>query len=227
MTEESVSTKIRFCLIEPERLLRELLVEFFNSQPDLELAAVCASAQEAIHLASSEPIHVLVVAHKLATDLQFEGVPPLEDLPSSPRIIVLATAISDDEAVRLAWSGVAGIFLTSGSAELLLKCVRKVAAGECWFDQKILQAILRQAANLSAASLKDPEKAITKREEQVLMLVLEGLSNKEIATRMDLRETSVKGILQGLFHKNNVRSRSQLVRVAMERQLVALSAAGD
>jgi two-component system, NarL family, nitrate/nitrite response regulator NarL len=204
-----------------------LLVAFLDSQPDLDVAAICESTHEALRAALAEPIDVLVLNHRLTAQIQFDFIAPFDDSPATPRVIVLASCVTDDEAVRLAWSGVAGIFLTSGAADLLLKCVRKVVAGECWFDQKILQAILRQAATLSASSLKDPDKAITKREEQVLMFVLEGLSNKEIATQMDLRETSVKGILQGLFHKNNVRSRSQLVRVAMERRLVALSATVD
>jgi DNA-binding NarL/FixJ family response regulator len=212
--------------MEPERLVRELLVAFFEHQPDLEVAATPETPQEALRLAAQDPFHVLVVAHRLARQSDIDFGASLEDLPNAPRVIVLASTVNDEEAVRLAWSGVTGIFLTSGSADLLLKCIRKVTAGECWFDQKILQAILRQAASLSAAASRDPDKSFTQREEQVLLFVLEGLSNKEIATRMDLRETSVKGILQALFHKNHVRSRSQLVRVAMERRMVATSANG-
>ena len=64
---------------------------------------------------------------------------------------------------------------------------------------------------------KEPPKALTNREQAVMSGVAEGLSNKEIAARMCVSEALVKAILQQLFDKNGVRSRSQLVRIALEQ----------
>jgi two-component system, NarL family, nitrate/nitrite response regulator NarL len=228
MSEDGVRS-IGVCLAGSARLLRELLSLFFQNQPHLNLVATSESVEKALAQVRSDGIDVLLLhlspAHGISVD---SVVTAIENSPSQAKVIVLGDAVSDHEAVRLAWCGVSGIFLTTGSAELLLKCVCKVAGGECWFDQNMVQAILHQSADLSAQNPPvGSDKKLTKREMQVLQLVLDGLSNKEIATRMDLRETSVKATLQGLFHKNGVRSRSQLVRVALERHLAVTNSAEE
>jgi two-component system, LuxR family, sensor kinase FixL len=75
----------------------------------------------------------------------------------------------------------------------------------------------RPAADESSASDKQPRTSLGPREYEVLRLLVQGHSNKEIAARMDISESTVKNTLQQLFAKTNVRSRSQLVRVALEQ----------
>ena len=86
-------------------------------------------------------------------------------------------------------------------------------AGETWLDANAIQGLVR--------ALKHPEgsgdaKSFTERESQVLQGVFEGLSNKEIGARLTISESSVKAALQQLFQKTGVRTRSQLVRIALE-----------
>jgi two-component system nitrate/nitrite response regulator NarL len=170
---------------------------------------------------------IVLLIDRTLVDGVARAVEPLHSV-SKAKVIVVMDSAGDEEVVRLAWAGVAGIFLTSGPAALLIKCICKVADGECWFDQNMVQAIIHRVAALSVKNAAEgSDQSLTKRELQVLRLVLDGLSNKEIAGRMELRETSVKSILQGLFQKNGVRSRSQLVRVALERRLAAGKAEGD
>jgi two-component system nitrate/nitrite response regulator NarL len=79
--------------------------------------------------------------------------------------------------------------------------------GKVWFEQRYL--------NTAFEGL--PQKRITIRERKVLEFILEGLTNKEIGARLDISESAVKSSLQQLFHKTGVRTRSQLVRVALDR----------
>jgi two-component system nitrate/nitrite response regulator NarL len=88
-----------------------------------------------------------------------------------------------------------------------------VLAGKVWFDRELLQEAM------SGAGAKQGSKAdrFTERERQVLSGVFEGLANKEIAERIGASESSVKATLQQLFSKTGVRTRSQLVRIALEQ----------
>jgi len=90
--------------------------------------------------------------------------------------------------------------------------IRDVMAGKTWFDQPLLQRALAISANADSRTAR-----FTDRESQVLHYVLEGLANKEIAYNLDVSESSVKSTLQQLFNKAGVRTRGQLVRVALEQ----------
>lgn len=94
-------------------------------------------------------------------------------------------------------------------------------AGKVWFDQQYLKGVLEKTAHDQA---RVPRTNIfTGRERQVLSFVFQGLANKQIADRLRISESSVKAALQQLFDKTGVRTRSQLVRVALEQYKDQLS----
>jgi two-component system nitrate/nitrite response regulator NarL len=110
-------------------------------------------------------------------------------------------------------AGIAGIFMKRQSAALLAKSIRDVMAGKVSFDHDLFQdAIVRETAR----EVRQAER-FTERERQVLSHVFEGLANKEIAAQIGVSESSVKATLQQLFAKTGVRTRSQLVRIALEQ----------
>jgi DNA-binding NarL/FixJ family response regulator len=82
-----------------------------------------------------------------------------------------------------------------------------------WVDPHIIQLMAEKVEERGAASERT---RLTEREEQVLQGVFEGLANKEIGVRLGISESAVKTTLQQLFRKTNVRTRSQLVRIALE-----------
>ena len=92
-----------------------------------------------------------------------------------------------------------------------LDAIRTVAGGGTWLD--------RSFAPLEGQEMVEPAASpvFNERQRRVLRFVLEGLSNKEIAWRLQISESYVKAILQSLFHKTGVRTRGQLVRVAFEQ----------
>jgi DNA-binding NarL/FixJ family response regulator len=83
-----------------------------------------------------------------------------------------------------------------------------------FFQQDLLRRALGRADTVSVG---EPRPKFTERERQVLSFVFEGLANKQIADRLEISETAVKASLQQLFAKTGVRTRSQLVRVALEQ----------
>ena len=118
------------------------------------------------------------------------------------------TATESSTALRL---GAAGIFLKHNAAGTLAQAIRLIAGGATWIDQRVLHLLADGAEQREQRDL-----ILTAREEQVLQGVFEGLANKEIATRLNVSESSVKATLQQLFRKSGVRTRSQLVRIALE-----------
>jgi DNA-binding NarL/FixJ family response regulator len=125
----------------------------------------------------------------------------------------VTAGMSDAESVRALGLGVCGIFLKHSSPALLADAIRKVMAGETWIDQRCVQALVRA---VDRTGDREQRRRLSERERAVLKGVSEGLSNKEIAQHLGISEASVKSALQQLFMKTAVRTRSQLVRVALE-----------
>jgi DNA-binding NarL/FixJ family response regulator len=109
--------------------------------------------------------------------------------------------------------GVSGIVLKHNSPSTLANAIRLVADGEMWVDQKVIQQMADRFLQDGQQSLPQ---TLTQREDQVLQGAFEGLTNKEIAAKIGVSESSVKATLQQLFDKTGVRTRSQLVRIALE-----------
>jgi DNA-binding NarL/FixJ family response regulator len=112
----------------------------------------------------------------------------------------------------------AGIFLkTEPIAELML-AIRRTAKGERWVSSGAAMALVENQQSRPERQMQRSDH-LTDRENSVLRGVLEGLSNKEIGARLNITESLVKSVLQKLFEKVGVRSRSQLVRYAIEAQI--------
>jgi two-component system nitrate/nitrite response regulator NarL len=126
-------------------------------------------------------------------------------------VLVVTAWISDNEARRLMRQGVSGIFFKQAPLAELVESIRVVEGGGTWLDPAL--SPVKQAGDTGAATAP----VFNERQRKVLRFVLEGLSNKEIAWRLQISESYVKAILQSLFQKTGVRTRGQLVRVAFEQ----------
>jgi DNA-binding NarL/FixJ family response regulator len=124
-------------------------------------------------------------------------------------VLVVTAGLSHEEVTSLVVThGVAGILSKHSSPQDLYSSIREVTAGRRWIDHRLPGRTLRQ---------HDRKKKLTEREREVLRAVFEGLSNKKTAQRLSISESSVKAALQQLFAKTGVRTRGQLVRIALEQ----------
>jgi len=180
---------------------------------DFHMVAHCATSSQALKILSQEKIDLVLLDYDLGEEYGFEFIRRARDTGYTGRIFIVTAGMNDADSVRAMGYGICGIFLKHSSPALLSEAVRKVIAGETWIDQRCIQAIVQA---VDRTHQQERRKQLTDRERQVLLTVFEGLSNKEIAARLDLSEASVKSALQQLFAKTGVRTRSQLVRVALQ-----------
>ena len=207
------NAKIRILLIDDHALFREGLVRLLESEADFELAGQCSSVREAFQLLAAGPVDVVLLDYVLGSEKGsefFRLAPP--GLPLG-RTLLLTGGMTNLELKQMMALGASGVFLKHDSPTLLAKGIREVHAGRSWMDQALSQQLAQ--VDLSAGR-GFRSKSPTPRERQILKYILEGLSNKEIAGKLDISESGVKAILQQLFNKTGVRTRSQLVRIALE-----------
>ena len=205
--------KIKILLLDDHALFREGLSRLLEAETDLEMAACCASVSEAINALRHKPFDLVLLDYDLGKERGFEFITQARQLGFHGRILMVTAGMSDAESVRALDLGVSGIFPKHSSPMVLIQAIRKVMAGETWLDENAIQALVRASRHPERA---DQTKPFTERETQVMRGVFEGLSNKEIGARLNISESSVKAALQQLFQKTGVRTRSQLVRIALE-----------
>jgi len=205
--------KIRILLLDDHALFREGLSRLLEGEPDLEMAACCASVGDATDVLRQRPIDLVLLDYDLGKERGFEFIPQARQLGFKGRFLMVTAGMSDAESVKALDLGVSGIFPKHSSPMVLIQAIRKVIAGETWLDENAIQALVRVSKHPQEAGQSKP---FTERETQVLQGVFEGLSNKEVGARLNISESSVKAALQQLFQKTGVRTRSQLVRIALE-----------
>jgi DNA-binding NarL/FixJ family response regulator len=129
-------------------------------------------------------------------------------------ILMVTAGMGGRDLLRAVQEAKVGIFLKNEPSEELFLAMRRSARGELWVSSAVALSLLEH----TGTSPTSPEQPFSVRERTVLRLVLEGLTNKEIAAQINISESLVKATLQKLFEKAGVRSRSQLVRFAIEFQ---------
>jgi two-component system nitrate/nitrite response regulator NarL len=203
--------RIRALLIDDHALFRESVTRALASHPAFEIAH-CASIRSALDMLTQQRYDLILLDHDLGNERASQFLPAARQVGFEGRVLVVTAWVSDMEARRLLRQGVAGILLKQAALEELTEAMRTVASGGTWLDRPF-QKMGAESADLEPAA--PPQ--FNDRQRKVLRYVLEGLSNKEIAWKLQISESYVKAILQSLFQKTGVRTRGQLVRVAFEQ----------
>ena len=203
--------KIRALLVDDHALFRESVSRVLGEEPDLEISH-CASIREALPLFSQRRFDLVLLDHDLGSERASQFLPAARQAGFEGRVLVVTAWVSDTEARRLMRQGAAGIFLKEAPLTDLVQATHTVMSGGTWVDNSFSRMEAGEGETGAAAP-----PVFNERQRKVLRYVLEGLSNKEIAWRLQISESYVKAILQSLFQKTGVRTRGQLVRVAFEQ----------
>ena len=208
--EAGTGTRIRALLVDDHALFRESVARALNEDPDLVIEH-CASIREAVSMLSGGRFDLVLLDHDLGSERASQFLPVARQAGYEGKVLIVTAWVSDMEARRLMRQGVSGIFLKQGALSELGKGIRSVMRGEIWLDPSFV------STNGDRQEQGSQPPVFNDRQRRVMRFVLEGLSNKEIAWRLQISESYVKAILQSLFQKTGVRTRGQLVRVAVEQ----------
>jgi two-component system nitrate/nitrite response regulator NarL len=199
---------IRLYVVDDHALFREGLLRLLGSDPEIEVVGSAGSTEIAYPSIMSLPIDVLILDFELQGEPVTPFVQRLRGAGFQGRILMVTAGLPDKDAVELIRLGVSGIFHKQHPPEELRRSIQQVSEGKVLIEQHYFQKLVQMA--------ETPVVRFTERDQLILRFVVEGLANKEIAGELGISESAVKASLQQLFAKTNVRTRSQLVRVALE-----------
>jgi DNA-binding NarL/FixJ family response regulator len=208
--------KIRLLLVDDHTLFREGLARLLEAEAGLELAGNCSSADEALRALEENAVDVVLLDFELGEKNGLHFFRIFQERGFQGRILMVTGGMSDADTVRALQQGASGIFLKHNPPADLITAIRRVARGETWIDSSSLNSLV--GANAKTVKAHSTP-VLNSREQEVLKGVFEGLTNKEIAAHLGISESYIKAVLQQLFAKTGVRTRSQLVRVALEKRI--------
>jgi DNA-binding NarL/FixJ family response regulator len=213
---------IRVLIVAEIRLYREGLADMLRPEPDIGVVATAAGADEGVRaLRELQPDIVLL---DLAAPDNVWLVRALVAAVPGTRVVALGVPENEEEELACAEAGVAGYVTREGSVEDVVAAVEAAARGEVLVSPRMAASLFQRVATLALErSPQSIESRLTRRELQILNLIDQGLSNKEIARKLTIELSTVKNHVHNILEKLNVSSRAEAAaRARSDRAVLAV-----
>jgi DNA-binding NarL/FixJ family response regulator len=208
-----MSDPIRLLLADDHPVVRSGLRAVLATEPDFEVVAEAATAEQAVALAAQERVDVVLMDLQFGAGMQgAEATAAITARPGGPRVLVLTTYDTDADILAAIEAGATGYLLKDAPPDELAAAVRTAAAGQ--------SALAPTIANRLIDRIRTPGAALSRREIEVLELVADGLSNQQISKQLYLSQATVKTHLVHIYDKLGVDSRTAAVAAAKTRGLI-------
>lgn len=204
---------IRVLVADDHAVVRAGIVALLSAEPDIEVVGEAVDGEEAVERALALRPDLVVMDVRMPRLTGDAATARIRAQADEVRVLVLTTYESDASILSAIEAGASGYLLKAAPADELIAGVRSVAAGEVALSPAI-------AAQLVARMREPAPATLTPRETEVLRLVADGLSNREIGERLFLGESTVKTHLLRTFEKLGVNDRTRAVTLAMQRGLI-------
>src|SRR3954463_4891670 len=209
---------IRTLLVDDHELVRQGIAAMLQNAGDVQVVAEARTGREALEVARRELPDVVLMDVKMPDMDGLEATRKIKE--ERPRTAVVMLTMHDNptylrDAVR---AGAAGYLLKDVSKDELVDAIRQVATGGAFIESQMLKGMLSEMKPGSATP--SAARNLTKREREILALVAEGLSNREIADKLVLSPETVKSHVAAILEKLNVSDRTQAAIYAVRNGLV-------
>lgn len=220
---------ISVVVADDQELIRAGIVMLLAAQPDITVLGEAADGNRVLALVAEHSPDVVLM------DLRMPGIDGIEATrrltadpvdPDRPtRVLVLSTFADDDSVYPALRAGAQGYLLKHAAPQDLPTAIRRVAAGDAWLDPSIAGGVIERLAQVPERALDATElgNVLTPRELEVLALIAQGLSNRQISEKLFVSEATVKTHVARVIMKTGCRDRAQVVALAYQSGLVRIS----
>ena len=210
--EAEKKSRIAVLIADDHSVVREGLASLIGRKADMTVVAEASNGREAVDLWKKHRPDVTLLDLRMP---ELDGVGAIKEIRAgndNTRIIVLTTFDGDEDIFRAIQAGAKGYLLKDAPREALMDCIRRVHAGETCIPVHLAAKLAQRVSG----------ETLSQREIDVLKLMAQGKSNKEIGSALFISEGTVKSHVKGIFAKMNVISRTEAVATATRRGLIQL-----
>uniref|UniRef100_UPI0040293B6A response regulator n=1 Tax=Candidatus Stercorousia sp. TaxID=3048886 RepID=UPI0040293B6A len=217
---------INILLVEDQKLIRVGLKSLFEGQDEIVVSSEAQSGKEAVEKYRTTHPNVVVMDIGLPDISGIEATKKILEFDNKAKVIILTSHLSEQEIIDALHAGACAYVMKDISTDALKMIIKTVEQGAMWLDPQVVP-ILREKncgvippRQMSRAMFKEQHANLTQREYEVLKLVVEGLSNNEIAQELTISEHTAKAHVCNIIQKLVVDDRTQAAVKALKEGLV-------
>jgi two-component system nitrate/nitrite response regulator NarL len=213
---------IRILLADDHEMFRHAIKRMLNDEPGIEVVGEARDGAEVLDLASRVTADILLLDLLMPVLSGLETLQAFEERGIAIRTIVLTGSDDRDDIVEALHLGIRGIVSKDSPFDLLVKCIRRVMAGEYWIGHDRIADLVESVSERA----RRPVDSLTRRELQIVSAVVQGATNKQISGQLGLSEQTIKNHLSSIFDKLGVSNRLELALYAVHHSQVVKACAG-
>jgi DNA-binding NarL/FixJ family response regulator len=215
---------ITIALADDHTLVREGLASLLEEEPNFRIVAQCSNGRELITAVERLRPQVAVVDISMPELNGIDAARQIRKISPSTRIIALSVYTDESYVRDMVEAGVSGYVVKAGAAKDLVDAIRTGSRGKVYFSEEIADAghMIEMQRGRVKNGTAPAERPLSSREREILQMIGEGFSSREIAEKLDISETTVKTHRNNLMDKLNVRDIAGLTRQAIRMRLVHL-----
>jgi DNA-binding NarL/FixJ family response regulator len=211
--------KINILIIEDNRVLREGLTAMLNAEADMRVVATIGSGNNILEKASRSKPHIILLDVGLKNINELSVVESVRKRLPSAKVIGMGFIPSQSEIVEFVEAGASGFILKDATMEDFIGTIRSVSKGTEVLPPPLTGSLFSHIAEYALKRGKgkiSPAVRMTKREREIIALIADGLSNKEIAQRLNIATHTVKSHVRNVMEKLALHSRLQIAKYSHE-----------
>jgi len=211
---------IRIILADSQAIYRVGMRKVFALEDDIRVVAQAETLDNLYAALQRFPTDVVVLEGRLIAGT-IDAIPQFVRRAPEAKLIVQVSETDENNTVELYRRGVRGVVPRSISPDLLIKCVRKIAAGETWIDNQSVSWVI-DAYRAQAANLTNPrtQPRLSEKELSIITCITRGMRNKEIAYQIGTTEQVIKNYLRKIYDKLGVSDRLELALYCLHHQIL-------
>jgi DNA-binding NarL/FixJ family response regulator len=215
--------KTRLLLTDDHTLFRQGIRTLLSSEPDLEIVGEAANAADAVELSQQLRPDVVLMDIGMPGLSSFEATRLIRKERPNTHVVFLSMYDDDDYLAECVEIGASGYVLKDSPAEQLVTAIREVQRGGSFLSSRLLTRLVDDFRMQGKSPVRQPRfGTLTKREREILKLLAEGRSVKEIAASFELSVKTVEAHKFNLMRKLDIHNKAQLVQYAIQKKVIRL-----
>lgn len=212
---------MRVLLADDHAIVRRGMRSLLETEPEVEIVAEAADGLEALRMCEEHHPDLLILDIAMPRLNGIEVAARSQKMQPPPIAIMLSMHADESYVMRSLYAGARGYLLKDATDEDLLPAIRAVAAGKSFFSPAVTSLLAEDyVQQLKERGLADSYHLLTDREKEVLQLLAEGRSNKEVAALLDIGVSTIETHRANLMQKLNLHNTAEIVLYALRKRLV-------
>ena len=217
-------SKIRVLITDDHAMFRQGVRTLLAAEPDLEIAGEARDAAEAVNLSRQNRPDVVLMDIGMTGMSSFEATRVIRKERPETRVVFLSMYDDDEYLAECVSIGASGYILKESPADQLLTAIREVHRGGSYLSPRLLTRLVDDLRTQGREGFRQPRfGTLTKREREILKMLAEGQSVKEIASAFELSVKTVEAHKFNLMRKLDIHNKAQLVQYAIQKKIIRLS----